>query len=100
MNLATRGMSMSKTVLLLCAAALSAFAQNRRAITVTSPAKVESTRAALVQYIWGTSWKRVPAKRPRLIDRHYKPQTDDALPASISNLESIDRLDVGGLAAS
>jgi len=91
---------MSKTVLLLCAAALSAFAQNHRAITVTSSAKVESTRAALIQYIWGTSWETVTAKQPRLIDRHYKPQTDDSLPASISNLESIDRLDVGGLAAS
>ena len=91
---------MMKTILLLCAAALSAFAQNPRAITVTSPAKVESTRAALVQYIWGTSWETVTAKQPRLVDHDYKPQTDDALPASIANLESIDRLDVGGLAAS
>ena len=35
-------------------------------------------------------------KKPRLVDHRYKPQTDDALPASIANLESIDRLDVGG----
>ncbi|MGH9696962.1 MAG: hypothetical protein ACRD5Z_22650, partial [Bryobacteraceae bacterium] len=91
---------MTKTILLIYAAAFSAFAQNHRAIAVTSPPKVESTRAALVQYIWGTSWQTVVAKQPRLVDHNYKPQTDDALPASISNLESIDRLDVGGLAAS
>jgi dienelactone hydrolase len=96
---------MAKTILLICAAALSAFAQNtfaqnQRAITVTNPAKVESTRAALVQYIWGAPWESVAAKQPRLIDHHYVPQADDALPASISNLESIDRLDVGGLVAS
>jgi dienelactone hydrolase len=91
---------MTKTILLIYAAAFCAFAQNHRAITVTSPAKVESPRAALVQYIWGASWQTVTAKQPRLVDHNYKPQTDDALPASISNLESIDRLDVGGLAAS
>lgn len=93
---------MTKTtpLILICASALYAFAQNQRAITVTSPAKIESTRAALVQYIWGASWDAVAAKQPRLVDHGYKPQTDDALPASISNLESIDRLDVGGTVAS
>ena len=91
---------MTKTILLICTATLSAFAQNQRAITVTTPAKVESTRAALIQYIWGASWQTVAAKQPRVVDHRYTPQTDDALPASISNLESIDRLDVGGLAAS
>lgn len=89
-----------KIILLVSATALLTFGQSHRAITVTSAAKVESTRAALVQFIWGASWDGVAAKQPRLIDHHYKPQTDDALPASISNLESIDRLDVGGLAAS
>src|SRR5882757_7862111 len=91
---------MTKTILLICATALNAFAQNSRAITVTTPAKVDSTRAALVQYIWGASWQTVAAKQPRLVDHRYTPQTDDGLPASISNLESIDRLDVGGLVAS
>jgi pimeloyl-ACP methyl ester carboxylesterase len=91
---------MMKTILLLCASALYVLAQSPRAITVTSPAKVDSTRAALVQHIWGTSWETVTAKQPRLVDHRYKPQTDDALPASISNLESIDRLDVGGTVAS
>jgi pimeloyl-ACP methyl ester carboxylesterase len=91
---------MTKTTLLICAAALNAFGQGNRAITVTSPAKIESTRAALVQNIWGTSWEAVAAKQPRLVDHHYKPQTDDVLPASIANLESIDRIDVGGSVAS
>src|SRR5437016_12609947 len=104
MNLG-KPVSMRKTILLICMAALSAFAQNtfaqnQRAITVTTPAKIESTRAALVQYIWGASWQTVAAKQPRIVDHRYTPQADDALPASISNLESIDRLDGGCLVAS
>jgi hypothetical protein len=91
---------MKKIILLICAFALYAFAQNHRAITITSPEQVASKRAALVQHIWGVSWEAVTAKQPRIVDHQYKPQTDDALPASISNLQSIDRLDVGGTVAS
>jgi hypothetical protein len=43
---------MTETILLICTATLSAFAQNQRAITVTTPARVESTPAALIQHIW------------------------------------------------
>ncbi len=92
--------NMTKTILLLCALTLFASAQNQRTITVTTPAKVDSTRAALIQHIWGASWDTVAAKQPRLVDHRYQLQKDDALPASISNLESVDRLDVGGTVAS
>jgi len=92
--------SMIFRLTLLCVFALSAFAQNQRAVTVTTPSKVDSTRAALVQHVWGASWETVTAKQPRLVDHRYKPQSDDALPTSISNLESVDRLDVGGTVAS
>jgi pimeloyl-ACP methyl ester carboxylesterase len=66
-----------------------------RAIKVTSPARVKSARAALVKFIWGTSWSTVTAKQPNAVDRNYAPTADDALPAHIENLQSIDRLDAG-----
>jgi pimeloyl-ACP methyl ester carboxylesterase len=64
------------------------------AIEATSIAKVATKRAALVRFIWGKSWATVMAKQPNAVAHNYTPTADDALPAQVKNLQSIDRLDV------
>ena len=61
---------------------------------VTTPATVVSTRKALVDFIWGTSWAAVQSKRPEAVQRGYILQPGDAMPAHLDNLKSVDRLDV------
>jgi Ricin-type beta-trefoil lectin domain len=62
-------------------------------IDIHSTADVNAKRAALVQYIWGTSWSNVLSKQPIAHD-HYTPVPDDALPpvSSFSNLDRIEQI--------
>jgi pimeloyl-ACP methyl ester carboxylesterase len=64
-----------------------------RLIKVTTLAKVESTRAALIEYIWASPWATVAAKQPNAVQHNYVLKSDDTLPAGVDNLQSIDRLD-------
>jgi hypothetical protein len=65
-------------------------------VKATSLAKVGSTRTALTEYVWGSSssWATVTAKLPNAVQHNYVPKPDDALPARVDNVQSIDRLDV------
>ena len=78
----------------LLGAALLLLVFDDHSIKVTNAAKVQSTRAALVKYIWGTSWADVSLKQPVAIEHNYSPKPGDAVPTAIDNLASIDRLDV------
>ncbi len=64
-----------------------------RVIKVNSVAKVEATRAALIEYIWGSPWAAVASKQPNGVQHNYAPEADDSLPTQLENLKSIDRID-------
>jgi dienelactone hydrolase len=51
---------------------------------------VQTKRAALVEYIWGTSWTDVLSRQPTTLD-NYVPSPGDALP-SVSNLDRIEQI--------
>jgi pimeloyl-ACP methyl ester carboxylesterase len=65
-----------------------------KTIKVTNAAQVQSTRAALVKYIWGTSWADVAQKQPLGVEHNYSPKPEDAIPSGVENLKSIDKIDV------
>jgi hypothetical protein len=71
---------------------------NDRPLKATTPARVQSIRAALIQRIWGKPWSAVAKEQPVSIDHSYQPQPSDALPAPIENLRSVDRLQAGSAA--
>jgi pimeloyl-ACP methyl ester carboxylesterase len=95
---------MSRVLLVICALSCALLIASRicaadyptddRVIRVTSLATVKSTREALIEYIWGSSWTAVAAKQPNSVQHNFRPQADDALPADVDNLRSVDRLDV------
>ena len=67
---------------------------NDRTLKATTPAKVNSIRAALVRSFWGKPWSAVEKEQPRSVDHNYQPQAGDALPA-VENVRTVDRLQVG-----
>jgi hypothetical protein len=97
----TAGTKVKTLAVLIFAAILSVAMPSLRAsgnldpvIDIYSSADVDAKRAALVQYIWGTSWKNVLSKQPSETRDYYMPVGDDALPrvSSFSNLDRIEQI--------
>src|SRR5947208_9630887 len=85
--------SMSRVLLVICVLSGALLIASRicaadyptddRVIRVTSLATVKSTRAALIEYIWGSYWTAVATKQPNSVQHNFAPQADDALPADV-----------------